>query len=113
MVGDAGGAVVRAADEAATIGEQRQGVHRAWVVLEGAQGGAVVDVEELDGPVANAGVRVLVVGPAAATRTTTTTTRTTATSGRTMMRTWRSDVGWAGGATWTVWGRDVDCSMRM
>ena len=36
--------------------------HRACVVLEGAQDGAVVDVEELDGAVPRAGERVLVVG---------------------------------------------------
>ena len=55
--------VVRAADEAEAVGQQRQGGHRLCVVLEGAQDGAVVDVEELDGLVDRAGERVLVVGP--------------------------------------------------
>ena len=67
MVGDAGEAVVRAADEAEAVGEQREGAHVACVVLEGAEDGAVVDVEELDGPVARAGERVLVVGITGAT----------------------------------------------
>ena len=49
MLDDAGGLVVRAADEAATVGQQRQAVHVARVVPESAQDGAVVDVEELDG----------------------------------------------------------------
>ena len=62
MLDDAGGVVVRAADKAAVVGQQRQDVHRSCVVLEGAQDGAVVDVEELDSPVERAGERVLVVG---------------------------------------------------
>ena len=66
-LGDAGGVVVRAADEAEAVGQQRQGVHLAYVVREGAQDGAVVDDEELDSPVLHkataAGERVLVVGP--------------------------------------------------
>ena len=37
MVGDAGGAVVRAADEAEAVGQQRQVEHLVCVVLEGAQ----------------------------------------------------------------------------
>ena len=62
VVGDARGAVVRAADEAEAVGQQREGEHIICVVVEGAQDGAVVDVEELDGVVARAGERVLVVG---------------------------------------------------
>ena len=50
MLDDARGLVVRAADEAEAVGQQRQAVHPVRiVVLEGAQDGAVVDVEELDG----------------------------------------------------------------
>ena len=47
VVGDAGGVVVRAADEAETVGQQREGARRARVVLEGAQDSAAVDVETL------------------------------------------------------------------
>ena len=60
---DAGGARgLVAADEAEAVGQQRQAEHRVRVVREGAQDGAVVDVEELDGLVVRAGERVLVVG---------------------------------------------------
>ena len=47
VLDDAGGVVERAADEAEAVGHQRQAHHRVCVVSEGAQDGAVVDVEEL------------------------------------------------------------------
>ena len=40
VVGDAGGAVQRAADEAEAVGQQRQGGHSVCVVREDAQDGA-------------------------------------------------------------------------
>ena len=43
MVGDAGSAVARAADEAEAVGQQRQAGHRVCVVLEGAQDGGEGD----------------------------------------------------------------------
>ena len=52
---------VDAADEAAAVGMKRQALHHAVVMRESAQDGAIVDVEELDGLVARAGERVLVV----------------------------------------------------
>ena len=65
MVGDLGSGVRNARgprDEAEAVGQQRQGGHCESLVREGAQHGAVVDVEELDGLVVRAGERVLVVG---------------------------------------------------
>ena len=62
MVRDAGSLVVRAADEAEAVGQQRQAAHRACVVREVAQDGAVVDVEELDGLVARLREPVDVIG---------------------------------------------------
>ena len=64
VVGDAGGAGIRAADEAEAVGQQRQRGHtrRGGNVLESAEDGAVVDVEELEFPVVRAGECVLVVG---------------------------------------------------
>ena len=59
MLDDAGGPVLRPADEAAAVGQQRQAEHVVCVVREGAHDGAVVDVEELDGLVARAGERVI------------------------------------------------------
>ena len=59
VVDDARGLIVIAANEAEAVGQQRQGLHRACEVLEGAQHGAVVDVEELDGLVGRARERVL------------------------------------------------------
>ena len=67
VLGDEGKAVDRAADEAEAVGQQRQGEHTPILdcrVREGAQDGAVVDVEELDGGVGRAGERVLVDGSA-------------------------------------------------
>ena len=64
MVGDAGGVARAAADEAEAVGQQRQAVH--VVVLEGAQDGAVVDVEERDG-LERAGERCAVADPCGAT----------------------------------------------
>ena len=51
VVDDAGSVVGPAADEAEAIGQQRQALQPVRVVLEGAQDGAVVDIEELDGVV--------------------------------------------------------------
>ena len=50
MVGDAGGAALVTADEAEAVGQQGQAPHLKGV-REGAQDGAVADVEELDVPV--------------------------------------------------------------
>ena len=56
MVGEAGVPVLRAADEAAAVGQQRQAEDLLCVVREDAQDVAVVDVEELN--VVAAGERV-------------------------------------------------------
>ena len=66
VVDDAHVLVLRAADEAEAVGQQRQREHAVcvvgpYVVLEGAQDGAVVDVEELDAssePARRKGVRL-------------------------------------------------------
>ena len=50
MLDDASGLVVRAADEAAAVGQQREGGHWSCVVRERAQPGAVDDVEEQPSP---------------------------------------------------------------